>query len=440
MRRCEGKRVALLAATVICVFITSSCSPTALAQTAQSRGKETSDGASRKDDGIDRLIDTMNRLEEKRNAHELQLRSLKDETDRQQRSGEFPPIEEELEELVVLESACRGEHAGCLAVVHLCGLASSYSGTERPVYRALDKVLEHLHEYGHLREVVLGFERLVAHNGMKTLHALTSVIDSKQTSPFVRESARLCRARWQLEMVANREMSESVLESLSVPADITRVKEYLKANFPSVEEAEKWKRAAISELDELAAASTEHHLIVAKAVDPKGFVLTEDSERTNQSPSIAGVAKGLSFRAKHLAVGSECPKLEVKLVNGDHWGLREQNGRLVIVQFSFKGCGPCERMYPVLRDLVRDYPNKVSVLSVMADADVGTTQEAVTTGKMTWSVTWDGQSGPIATEWGVQNFPTVFIFGTDRKLLFSGSIPQEYLAEIVKAFLTQDVK
>jgi thiol-disulfide isomerase/thioredoxin len=241
-------------------------------------------------------------------------------------------------------------------------------------------------------------------------------------------------------MVANRVMFESYLESLAAPADIARVKEDLKAKFPSVEEAEQWKRAAISELDELAAASTEHHLMVAKAVDPKGIVLTEDSEQTNQSPSIAGVAKGVSFRAKHLAVGSECPALEVKLVNGDHWSLREQNGKLVIVQFSFNGCRPCERMYPVLRDVVRDHPNKVSVLSVMADADVGTTQEAVTAGKMTWTVTWDGRSGPIATEWGVRNFPTVFIFGTDRKLLFSGVIPEGYLAEVVKALLTQDLK
>ena len=108
MRRCEGKRVVFLAATVICVFITSSGSPAALAQTVQNPANETSDGASRKDDGMDRLIDTMNRLVEKRNAHALQLRSLKDETDRQQRSGEFPPIEQELEELVVLESDCRG--------------------------------------------------------------------------------------------------------------------------------------------------------------------------------------------------------------------------------------------------------------------------------------------------------------------------------------------
>lgn len=440
MRRLEGKRVVLLAATLVCVFITSSCSPTALAQTVQNPAKETSDCAGCKDDGMDRLIDTMNRLVEKRNAHELRLRSLNNEADRQRRSGEFPPIEEELEELVVLESECRGEHAGCLAVVHLCGLASSYSGTERPVHRALDKVLEHFHEYGHLREVVLGFERLVAHDGMKTLPALTCLIDSKQTSPFVRESARLCRARWQLEMVANRVMFESYLGSLAAPADIARVKEDLKAKFPSVEEAEQWKRAAISELDELAAASTEHHLMVAKAVDPKGIVLTEDSEQTNQSPSIAGVAKGVSFRAKYLAVGSECPALEVKLVNGDHWSLREQNGKLVIVQFSFNGCGPCERMYPVLRDVVRDHPNKVSVLSVMADADVGTTQEAVTAGKMTWTVTWDGRSGPIATEWDVRNFPTVFIFGTDRKLLFRGAIPEGYLAEVVKALLTQDLK
>ena len=436
----DGTRPVFLTAIVICVVLAGGCSQTDVQQSAKPVAAETSrkttDSEKGMDHGMDRLIDTMSRLGEKRDAHTLEVRSLKDGAERQSRGGEFPPIEKELDELVALESEFRGKPIGCLAVVHLCLLASSYSGTERPVHQALDTVLVHLEKYGHLKDLAIAFERLVAHDGINTGDALTRLIDAKATLPFVRESARLCKARWQLEMVANRDMSASGLEELTDPAEINRVQEYLKKNYPSETDSEQWKIAAISELDALAADATENHVSVFKAVDPQGIVLTEDSERTAQGPTIAALAKGLSFRAKHLTPGGDAPNLEVKLVTGDRWVLRDQARKLVIVQFSFKGCGPCERMYPVLRDIVRDYPDKVSVLSVMADANVETTQEAVEAGKMTWNVTWDGASGPIATEWGIRNFPSVFLFDADNKLLAS-DLPAEYLEEGVKALLNQ---
>lgn len=164
------------------------------------------------------------------------------------------------------------------------------------------------------------------------------------------------------------------------------MQEYLIKNYPSEEVAENWKRQAFNVLDELASSATKNHVIVFKAADPSGFVLTEDTERTNEGPTIAALAKGWSFQSKHLIPGSEAPNLDVELVSGKKWGLREQDGKFVIVQFSFKGCGPCERMYPVLRDIVRDYPEKVSVLSIMADAEITMTREAVDVGKMTWDV------------------------------------------------------
>ena len=71
-----------------------------------------------------------------------------------------------------------------------------------------------------------------------------------------------------------------------------------------------------------------------------------------------------------------------------------------------------------------------------ADADIGTTREAVATGKMTWNVAWDGASGPIATEWGVHKFPSVFLFDAEKKLLAS-DLQAEDLAEAVKALLSQ---
>ncbi len=437
----DGTRRFFLTAIVICVVLPVGCSQTEVQQSANpvaaETSRETTDSEEGTDRGMDRLIDTMSRLGEKRDAHTLEVRSLKDEAERQSRGGEFPPIEKELDELVALESEFRGQPIGCLTVVHLCLLASSYPGTERPVHQALDTVLVHLEKYGHLKDLAIAFERLKAHDGISTGDALARLIDTKGTLPFVRESARLCKARWQLEMVTNRDMTASGVEELTEPAEIARMQEYLKKNYPSETEAQQWRIAAISELDALTANATEYHVSVFKTVDPKGIVLTEDAERTAQGPTIAALAKGLSFRAKHLSPGGDAPKLEVKLVTGDQWALRDQARKLVIVQFSYKGCGPCERMYPVLRDIVRDYPDKVSVLSVMADASVETTQEAIEAGKMTWNVAWDGASGPIATEWGIRNFPSVFLFDAEKTLLVS-DIPAEDLAEVVKALLSQD--
>ncbi|MCU0712145.1 MAG: TlpA family protein disulfide reductase [Pirellula sp.] len=391
-------------------------------------------------DGLDKLTDIMSRLFEKRDAHTAEVRLLKDEVERQKRSGEFPPIDKEIEELVDLEKQFRGERTGCLAMTHIIAIASSFSGTERPIHGALDEVLEHLHVYGHSRDIAIGFERLIAHDGMKTLPSLSRLIDSEMILPFVRDSARLCRARWQLEMVENRRLEASDLDRLTEQSDIQRLQDYLGRMFPSKEVADQWRIQAIVELDELAEKSTNHHVIASKASDAKGIVLVEDEERTAKGPTIAELAKGISFRAKYLSPGNTGPKMEVGLVSGCRWALQKQAGKVVIVQFSFKGCGPCERQYPVLRQIANDYPDKVSILSLMADGTIEATQEAVRSGKMTWNVAWDGNDGPVATQWGIREFPTVYIFGTDQKLLGSGSIPAEYLAEIVKAIVSQDSK
>ncbi len=76
----------------------------------------------------------------------------------------------------------------------------------------------------------------------------------------------------------------------------------------------------------------------------------------------------------------------------------------------------------------------------MADDTIEATRDAVRTGKMTWNVAWNGKDGPLATQWGIREFPTVYIFVTDQKFLGSGNIPAEYLAEIVKATVSQDSK
>ena len=110
----------VLSISLACIL----CS-TALGQEVSNFVEKGTGDSVRSVDGLDKLTDIMSRLFEKRDAHTAEVRSLKDEVERQTRSGGFPPIEKEIEELVDLENQFRGERTGCLTMTHIivCSVA-----------------------------------------------------------------------------------------------------------------------------------------------------------------------------------------------------------------------------------------------------------------------------------------------------------------------------
>ena len=108
----------------------------------------------------------------------------------------------------------------------------------------------------------------------------------------------------------------------------------------------------------------------------------------------------------------------------------------MVIQFSFKGCGPCEAMYPDLQEIQKDYGAKVSILSIMADEKQSTTEEAVKLGTLSWDVHWDGFRGPLATRWAVSYHPTVYVLDTKGFVAgqdLRGKQLKQKVAELVKA-------
>jgi thiol-disulfide isomerase/thioredoxin len=137
-------------------------------------------------------------------------------------------------------------------------------------------------------------------------------------------------------------------------------------------------------------------------------------------PLISEMADGLLFRELHLRAGKPAPNLNVALVSGQNWSLSGQRGKVVIIQFSFNGCGPCEAMYKDLREIQQTHGKHVAILSIMHDEKFADTEEAVSKGKITWNAHWDGFRGPVATRWAVQGFPTVYLFDTNGNLVGPG--------------------
>jgi thiol-disulfide isomerase/thioredoxin len=85
--------------------------------------------------------------------------------------------------------------------------------------------------------------------------------------------------------------------------------------------------------------------------------------------------------------------------------------------FSFKGCGPCEAMYPALR-AVQDRFSKAgfSVVGIMVDEQLDSVTAAIDSGDISWPCVWDGPSGPIAKAFRVRSYPTVLLLDGEGRI------------------------
>jgi thiol-disulfide isomerase/thioredoxin len=255
--------------------------------------------------------------------------------------------------------------------------------------------------------------------------------------------AQCMLAEWILEMRNGRLALEERLVEISRGAALRHPREpahcadILATTIPAdripalVKEAE--------ELLGLVASSDSNARTLAPINKDKDWDIIEvDQKRPESRPMIRDIANGLLFKEQHLRVGKPAPELEVKLVDGaTPWSISANLGKVLIIQFSHKGCGPCEEMYPVLRRLKKLFPETLSILSVMTDQDVADTTDAVESGKLDWNVVWDGARGPIGTRWSVRRFPTVYVIG--RNGIVAGvDLRDDELSDIIAQLVNKE--
>lgn len=251
---------------------------------------------------------------------------------------------------------------------------------------------------------------------------LRAIIASPKVTEQNRLFAKLMLANWTLRMRENREYIERRLEELKTGEKELYSKEgelhalRLKTLTPSEKVAE-LEKEALDNLNAISQAGAEYKQPAIKGVDERYMILAVDTEATKARPTIADLAKGVLFKENHLRPGKPAPELNLEFTTGKKWSLADQKGKTVIVQFSFKGCGPCEAMYPDLRDMAKEHGDKLSIVSIMADQTREETVEAVESGKMTWGAHFDGQRGPLCTKWAVKGFPTVYVIDRDGKVV-----------------------
>jgi thiol-disulfide isomerase/thioredoxin len=117
------------------------------------------------------------------------------------------------------------------------------------------------------------------------------------------------------------------------------------------------------------------------------------------------------FALRNLALGKVAPDIEGKDLDGKHFQLKDYRGKVVVLIFSGHWCGPCRGMDPQKQRLVESHTGKpFALLEVNSDEDREAVRRTMRKEKLTWRCWFEGsREGPIARQWGVHSWPTIFI-------------------------------
>ncbi len=85
----------------------------------------------------------------------------------------------------------------------------------------------------------------------------------------------------------------------------------------------------------------------------------------------------------------------------------------IVVDFWAEWCGPCKMIAPVLKDLARDYKDKIKIAKIDVDAE-----------------------GELAQQFNIQSIPTILVFNKGQVVKQQvGAVPRPALEKMIKEVL-----
>jgi thiol-disulfide isomerase/thioredoxin len=113
---------------------------------------------------------------------------------------------------------------------------------------------------------------------------------------------------------------------------------------------------------------------------------------------------------EHLTIGSPAPGIVGKDLHGRPLDLSAYRGRVTVLSFWFTGCGPCMGLIPQEQQLIKTYQGRpFALLSICTDESLEQAQKTAAEHNMDWPCWFDGGNGPIARDWNVLAWPSIYI-------------------------------
>jgi thiol-disulfide isomerase/thioredoxin len=414
-------------AILLCAFVGTSAAVSLADEPAPSKRELSSDEKE--------LIELVTDMRADRDQWFEEMDKIKDEKIQNQFYLEKTSSDPFVTRFIAFEKKHRGKRPGLLAIRQLWRMTGSTAESTGAGHDGAIHVLDVLGNYGGFDELpeILRYVDRCPRAQVET--SLRQLIAAEHTSENNRIYAKLTLARWNLYQRLLRDVipkvqAKAAANEITLPQSTLEYDAKLLAMCVPQERIWDLEREALAILKDLreTAGNSKQYFIAAS--DEKYIAIYAD--RDKPGTLVKDLADGILFDEVHLRRGQPAPELTVKLLDGAEFSLAAQQGKTVIIQFSFTGCGPCEAMYPQLKELAEQFPDKVEILTIMRDEKDEDAKAAIASGKITWKLCIDGVPGPITTKWAVRGFPTVFVFGPDGKAASNDDIADPELRKKIR--------
>ncbi|MGD9634757.1 MAG: TlpA family protein disulfide reductase [Pirellulales bacterium] len=327
-----------------------------------------------------------------------------------------------LPKLLEFEKQHTGTDAGLNALADVASYAARSGDPDTYRFTARREALQRMKPYEDRVLSIMFVEQLTSGAyDPQVLDYLRRLGESPTANSTLRAAARLEYAGKVLSLRASSRQSATRLQdfaagmSTDYPDQIEDFRAYVK-QLPPAADLDARAGEAIAMLEELASSGNSFQLPAFRVVDPEGRLIRVDAEKENKNPPLSTKAAALLFQERYLRTGQMAPNIKLELIDGGNWKLADQRGRVVVIQFSFTGCGPCAAMYPDMVEMKAALGDELSLLTIMRDETPEHALAAKQDGKITWDVGCDGIPGDICTAWAVDSFPTIYVIEQEGKI------------------------
>lgn len=360
---------------------------------------------------------------------------------------EHHPFHTMVDDFLALEQDARGTDVGFSCLFHLVNAGASISDGDLPAAKgkaaALVLLGEHYHSYP---DVDTTFSRLFFGNGRTESKLFLRTLIDHSSREDVRANA--------MYMLANHLAYEANLPAI-YDSLLTVVDRTDPAHEPQVKFLEAGK-------EDLKTVSVEQNrlesLALVQEIEREYAEILMPPKANGLTPAIITVTRGeidgitqsrrarivdqlaaIQFELRY-GIGRSAPPIEGRDATGKSMHLADFQGNVVVLMFSFKGCGPCEAMYPDNRRLIKKLAAEPFVfVGVQRDDTIDTVLESLESGAITWRVWWEGEDRRISTQWNIKGWPTIFVLDRDGVIRYQDVIGKD-LERAVRTLLDENRK
>lgn len=190
-------------------------------------------------------------------------------------------------------------------------------------------------------------------------------------------------------------------------------------------------------LDETQRAGT---LAQLESIDARFGTLSVPGAHGSETDTVGERARAAMEEMRALAFGAPAPATSGVALDGSTIDLADHRGRVVVLDFWTSFCLPCLAMVPHTRQMLEQLEGEpVSFFGVCGDESQQKGLATVRRTGMTWPSFWDGPSGsggPIATDWHVASWPTVYVLDGNGLIRFKFHSREEAEAGLERAIRT----